>query len=824
MNTISLNGAWKMRRTDSDICYDVTVPSTVCSDLLANGLLEDPYYRDNEAAALQALRYDYEYSRSFCVPADLLKCDRVELVFYGLDTIADVFVNETHLFRADNMHRTWRIDAGNVLYEGENTIRILFTSPAEYAESLYRKNPIYKTSDTLHGFEQVRKSHCMYGWDWGPQLPDMGIFRKIELCGASNARISDCYVRQSHSENAVDLAIEAEAEQLGAHCSVLTAKAVLTAPDGTVVSTADTLNAGQRKTLCLHVDDPELWWPNGYGEHPLYSLCVTLSDDSGHTLDTRTMSIGLRTLTVKTDPDEWGEKFEFCVNGVSVFAMGANYIPEDSILTRITPERSQELLRQCVRANYNTIRVWGGGYFQDDAFYDACDRLGLLVWQDLLFACAVYEVTDDFAKNIVAETQDNIRRLRHHASIALWCGNNELEWGWSGWDMGFGNDPRRRADYIKQFEWILPQAARAVDPDRFYWVASPSSGGSFDDPNDQNRGDVHYWEVWHRLKPFTEYRKYYFRFCSEFGFQSFPNTKTIRTFALPEDCNIFSDIMECHQKNGSANGRILGYLADNFLYPASFDTLVYASQVLQAEAIRYGVEHWRAHRGRCMGSLYWQVNDCWPVASWSSLDYYNRWKPLHYYAKNFYAPLMLCAADENGIVTLSVCSEQMNCEPCTVHWELRGENDAVLESGSSNVTAAALSVTKAACINCTPYLANKHQRQTTYLAYYMETASGELPVNVLLFAKPKHFCFGDPDIRVSVKDCGDSFALTLHTDRMAKYVWLDSPDFDFILSDNCLDLLPGKATTVTLQKSDLSRSVTAQELAAVTVLSAYDIR
>ena len=282
-----------------------------------------------------------------------------------------------------------------------------------------------------------------------------------------------------------------------------------------------------KRALTFFVEEPKLWWPNGYGEHPLYHLEVELRQLDGTVLDRREMSIGLRTLRVNTEPDQWGSKFEFCVNGVSIFAMGANYIPEDSILSRIKPRRSEELLRQCVRANYNTIRVWGGGYFQDDSFYDACDRLGLLVWQDLLFACAVYELSDDFAKSIVAETQDNVRRLRHHPCIALWCGNNELEWGWSGWDMGFGNDPRRRADYIKQFEWLLPQTVKALDPDRFYWVASPSSGGSFDDPNDQNRGDVHYWDVWHRLKPFTEYRKFHFRFCSEFGFQSFPPVKTI---------------------------------------------------------------------------------------------------------------------------------------------------------------------------------------------------------------------------------------------------------------------------------------------------------
>lgn len=823
MYKMNLGGAWRMRKAGTDRYYEATVPGTVCTDLLANGLLEDPYYRDNEAAALQAMREDYEYSRSFTAEASDLQADALELVFYGLDTIADVYLNEEKILQADNMHRTWRVDVKNVLRAGENSLRVCFHSPVEYAEKRHRENPIYKTSDTVDGFEQVRKSHCMYGWDWGPQLPDMGMFRDVTLEFASTARLADCYVRQSHTPGVAEVTVCTELERLNDAEEVLTVCASLTGPDGRVWESCET-GADGKGTLRFHVEQPQLWWPNGYGEHPLYHLCVTLKSGDGTVLEQREMNIGLRTLTVKTDPDQWGSKFEFCVNGISVFAMGANYIPEDSILSRITLARSEELLRQCVRANYNTIRVWGGGYFQDDSFYDACDRLGLLVWQDLLFACAVYELTDDFAASIVAETRDNVRRLRHHASIALWCGNNELEWGWSGWDMGFGNDPHRRADYIKQFEWLLPQTVREIDPDRFYWVASPSSGGSFDDPNDQNRGDVHYWEVWHRLKPFTEYRKYHFRFCSEFGFQSFPPVKTIETFTLPEDRNVFSDIMECHQKNGTANGRILMYLADNFLYPARFDTLVYASQVLQAEAIRYGVEHWRANRGRCMGSLYWQVNDCWPVASWSSLDYYNRWKPLHYYAKNFYAPLMCSAADTDGKVQLRVCSEQLHRETVTVHWQLRGAEDVVLQQGQHALEAVPLGVTEADTVNCAPFLTERTQRQSVYLAYWMETASGCTPVSVLLFCKPKHFRFGKPRISLSVQECKNAFQLTLEADHMAKYVWLDSPDFDAIFSDNCVDLIPGKPVVLTVSKDDLSRQVTGEEVRNLEILSAYDIR
>ena len=314
----------------------------------------------------------------------------------------------------------------------------------------------------------------------------------------------------------------------------------------------------------------------------------------------------------------------------------------------MTPERTRKLLEQCRACNFNAIRVWGGGYYPDDFFFDICDELGLVVWQDFMFACANYRLTEEFEENIKAEFRDVIRRIRHHASLGLWCGNNEMEMFQAQGE--YEGTPRTRSDYIRMFEHILPEILRKEDPDTFYWPASPSSGGGFDEPNAPERGDVHYWDVWHGGLPFSDYRKRFFRYASEFGFQSFPCLKTVESFTLPEDRNIFSRVMEMHQRNEGANGKILQYLSQTFLYPASFDTLLYASQLLQAEAIRYGVEHWRRNRGRCMEAIYWQLNDIWPVASWSSIDYYGRWKALHYYAKRFFAPVMI-SCEETGETT-----------------------------------------------------------------------------------------------------------------------------------------------------------------------------
>ena len=816
MLTLDLGGAWRMRPADDPVFIPASVPGSVYADYLAAGRLEDPFWRDNEDAAYRLLEHDFLYERTFRPDEALLACAHLELVCEGLDTLCDVSLNGAPLFSADNMHRTYVADVKPRLVPGENRLTLLFHSPTRYCAEAYARQPIGGSTDAVPGFSYLRKAHCMFGWDWGPRLPDAGIWRPIYLRAWEDVRLEEVYVTQNHAPGRVDLDVRIRLQNSGPAAPV---SVTATAPDGTLM-TANGLCQDETH-LSLAIDQPELWWPHGYGSQPLYTLVVEVQE-GGQVADSRRLRVGLRTLTINRTPDDYGESFATCVNGVEVFAMGADYIPEDNLLSRVTPERTRRLLEDCVAANFNCVRVWGGGYYPDDWFYDACDELGLMVWQDVMFACALYDLTPAFARNVKAEMRDNVRRLRHHASLALWCANNEMEQLVERND--YGNTPKLTADYIRLYEYLEPELLREEDPQTFFWPSSPSSGGGFDDPNDQNRGDVHYWEVWHRLKPFTEYRKYHFRFCSEFGFQSFPSPKTIGAFTLPEDRNVFSDVMECHQKNGTANGRILMYLADNFLYPTRFETLVYASQVLQAEAIRYGVEHWRANRGRCMGSLYWQVNDCWPVASWSSLDYYNRWKPLHYYAKNFYAPLLCSAADAQGLVSLRVCSEQLRVQKCTVYWQLRGAQDAVLLEGQQTVDAQPLSVTPAGTVDCASWLTEKAQRQTVYLCYWMETEAGCTPVSVLLFCKPKHFRFAAPELSLSVQEQEDAFILTLAAEHMAKYVWLDSPDFDFILSDNCLDIVPGRPAVLILKKSDISRAVQADELKHLDTLCAYDIR
>lgn len=821
MKILSLNEGWKIRESNSQIYYGANVPAMVSTVLYENGCISDPYFGENEWETYEELRKDYEFTNTFEITEDMLNSHDLHLKCDGIDTVADIYINETHVISVDDMHRTFKIDLKDLVSLGINQIKIYFHSAIEHALALHKEEPYYSTSDTVDGFSLVRKAHCTYGWDWGPKLPDMGIWRDISIITCNYCKISDVYIKQDHSENKVGLDINLEIEKYLKDCNV-DLNINIKSPLGEII-TLSCENIKEKDTYHIDIANPLLWWCNGFGRQHLYEVSIDIKKDS-EVLESKFLKIGLRNLTVRREKDQWGETFEYSLNGVSIFAMGANYIPEDSMYSRTSKARTENLIKQCIKANYNCIRVWGGGYFCEDYFYDLCDQYGLIVWQDLLFACGVYRLRDSFVENVVQETIDNVKRLRHHASIGMWCGNNELEWGWSGWDMGFGDKLSDKADYIKLFEWILPETVKNIDPERFYWLASPSSGGSFDDPNDQNRGDVHYWDVWHRLKHFTEYRKYYFRFCSEFGFQAFPCIKTINSFTTEEDKNIFSRVMENHQKNGGANGKILYYLSSNFKYPTSFETLIYVSQILQAEAIRYGVEHWRSNRGRCMGSLYWQLNDCWPVASWSSIDYFNRWKLLHYYAKKFYAPLLLSALEEKGKVDFVISNETLNDAHCKVIWKIRDNDGNILKENSFNINVPKLSAVKGSSEDFQYISQDKIAVSTQYLEYTLYCDDELISNNTLLFARPKHFDFKAPNIKYQVKEEENNFLLTLTTDNYAKYVTVDCDDFDFILSDNCFDISKGETKAIEILKEDISINVTVEDFEKIKILSAYDIK
>ena len=786
MRARELNQNWTMRCVEDSQWQEARVPGTVYTDLLRNGNMEDPYWKDNEDAICSLMEKDYEYQCTF-QGEETEDLSNAFLRFEGLDTVADIYLNNVHVGNAESMHRTWEYPVKEVLSPGENTLKVVFHSPLKFIAQAYKKYGNIGNDDTYEGFMHLRKAHYMFGWDWGAHLPDAGIFRPVFLCSVSHGRIDSVYIRQCHEENKCTLKFEGDCirETPGEYQW----RVLVTAPDGQKYETA--LSAEGEGQLVI--EDPELWWPNGLGDQPLYQVEAQLLYE-GNVEDTWKKRIGLRTMTMQRKKDQYGESFAHEVNGKAFFAMGADYIPEEHLLGRRCEEKTRRLLEDCRLANFNVIRVWGGGFYPDDWFFDICDELGLVVWQDFMFACSVYELTPEFEANIRKEFADNIKRLRHHASLGLWCGNNEMEMFVD--ERCWVTKASEVRDYLFMYERIIPEVLREYDPETFYWPASPSSGGSFDNPNDPDRGDVHYWKVWHGNRPFSEYRKHFFRYASEFGFQALPSKKTIETFTDdPDDWNLFSYIMEKHQRNYGANGKIMNYMQQTYRYPGDFDTVIYASQLLQADAIRYGVEHFRRNRGRCMGAVYWQLNDCWPVISWSSIDYTGRWKALHYYAKRFFAPVMISCQEESWLtqeanmnrqhfqfeksIHLNVTNETLGDKEILVKWYVRNAAAEILREEQAMIQVPAQE---------SVWLPKEELPEIDVFTQYVSFEAWEngkcISEGTVIFSYPKYFRYENPELSCKV----EGNQITVSSPVYAKSVEILNEQENLVLSDNYFDL------------------------------------
>jgi len=797
-----LNDSWTM--LDGGSRYPCSVPCSAMQVLYREGVIPDPYYRENEWISTPVSERDFTFERTFVPGEDLLRADRVLLVFEGIDTLGRVFLNDTLLGETDNMHRTWEFSVKNLLLPGENRLRVELLSPLRYVREKQEKRPLTGSTETFPGYPHLRKAHCMFGWDWGPVLPDLGLWRDVRLQGITGGRIQGIRYTQEHRDGKVILSCKADLELLKPG---LSARLTLTSPSGETFSAP--LENG---CASVTVDRPELWWVRGLGGQPLYTCLVELAD--GDTvLDTHVRRIGLRTLTVSREKDRHGREFCFINNGIRVFAMGGNYIPEDQILPRITPERTRKLLEDCKDANFNFIRVWGGGFYPADSFYDWCDENGFMVWQDFMFACSAYVLAPEFEKTVRAEIRDNVRRLRNHPSLALWCGNNEIESAWIGW--GWPEDPEARNDYLRLFEDIIPGIVREEDPDTFYWPSSPSTGGGFDNPCGNEGGDMHYWDVWHNFKPIEAFRETLYRFCSEYGFESLPDMKTIRTFADESkgDFDLTGPVMEAHQKCSRGSEKVLYYLGQMVNYPYDFARLVYCSQLVQADSIRSDVEHMRRRRGICMGSAYWQINDSNPVISWSGIDYYGRWKALHYAARRFYAPLLIsCDDTDPARPVIAVTNDTREAASVRAVCRLRDHRARVLREYAADLTVPALSSVTCLKPDLAGEAATLEQRRTCYLEY--ELTENGVPVSggTSLFLRPKAFSFLPARIRVEVKEEESAFRLTLSADVYVKSVCLGLKTHDGVFSDNWFDIHGERPVAVTLPKTGDLAALSAEDL------------
>lgn len=799
----SLNGKWKMRNVSDDQWIPAEVPGSVFKDLFDNKQMPDPFFRDNEYKILELSKNDFEYKR--CFEIDSLSHKAIWLVCEGLDTLCDVYINNSLALRADNMHRTYRVDILPFLSVGNNEIRVYIHSATTYVLKKNEEKYLSSCADAVPGISHIRKAHSMFGWDWGPKLPDLGIWRSIYLETYDNGRIDDIYITQNHKSNHVELEIKASVT-FYQNCVF---RVSVESPNGELMQKE--CPAEKDMNFYINIENPQLWWVRQLGDQPLYDIIFELVGDS-EVFDTVKKRIGLRTLTVRREKDKWGETFEFVNNDVSFFSMGADFIPEDNLLSRRSPERAKKLIDACVDANFNTIRVWGGGYYPDDYFYDLCDEAGIVIWQDHLYACGAYDFTEEFKKNITLETIDNVKRLRHHACLGLWCGNNELELAWAnwGWAERFGKE--LRDSYINQFETYLPELMKKLDPNTSYIFSSPTSNGVQNNPDDENVGDMHYWEVWHGRKPFTDYRTLFPRFMSEFGLQSFPSLKTVESFTLPEDRNIFSYVMECHQKNGTGNEKILYYISHYFKYPKDLDSLLYVSQLIQAEGVRIGVEHWRRNRGRCMGALYWQLNDCWPVASWSGLDYYGRYKALHYFAKRFYAPVAISAVTENNAIKLYCANEMMQSHDCVINCRLLKYDGTVIFDKSVIAELQPLSAKEYYSLDLSQYLCSDEDKRNIYAEFELRENGEVISRGTEMFCPAKHIELKNPKITATVKQQNDIFYITLSAAAPAFFTELVLDGYDTVFSDDCFYISPDKPIIVSIKKGVIDAALTEKDI------------
>lgn len=788
------------------------VPGCVHTDLLRQGLIPDPHYRVNEKYEQWVGEKDWRYRMRFMADAALLSRKRIELVCEGLDTYAALFLNGKQILQTDNMFRTWRTDVKPFLLPGENTLEVYFRSV--FAENLpkWEAAPFRLTAYANNDQADVkinmysRKAGFHFGWDWGPRLITCGIWRPIRLEAWDTFRFEDLQIRQKllndrEAKLTAEYALEADRPQQ--------VKLALLLGERTLASRQVALTAGhQTVKVDFVIKHPRRWWTNGLGEPYLYTLTARVAPASASlkasTAQEKQQRIGLRSLRIVREKDQWGRSFYVELNGVPVFMKGANYIPQDNFQNRVTRSRYQQLLGSARDAHMNMLRIWGGGIYEEDAFYDLCDEYGILIWHDLMFACAMYPADAAFLENVRAEVRDNLRRLRNHPCIALWCGNNENQISWYGWGWRGTYPPEVQTLYEAQmhhlFDEVIPAEVDAIDPGRYYHPGSPNTGYN-DIP--YNEGDVHYWGVWHNQHPFAAYRENLGRFMSEYGFQSYPERATVEGFTLPEDRQLHSPVMLAHQRCMSderrdkeyGNRLIQHYMENDYRLPQDFNSYLYLSQVLQAEGVKQAIQAHRSAMPRCMGTLYWQIDDCWPVASWSSIDYHGRWKALHYFAREAFSTYLLAATEAEGAVAIRVVSDSLKPVDATLELQVMDFNGRSGFARTDPVQIAANSSRIYLTVSAADLLAGQ-DRSTTLLRLTLRLGSRVLAREISYFAPVKALQLPVTEVRSAVTPAPGGCRITLSSPVLAKNLCLQGADPEGFFSDNYFDLLPGESREV----------------------------
>jgi beta-mannosidase len=805
-SVLTLDHGWQFRQiipTPQDAesgWLPATVPGDVHLDLLANKKIEDPFYRDNESKLQWIENASWEYRDSFDVTPGLLARSNVDLVFDGLDAAAQVYLNGAQVLNPDDSFRVWRVPAKAQLHAGSNLLRIVFPSPIAAAQLVAAADP-WQSRTKVEPKTYIRKAAYEYGWDWGPRFVTSGIWRPVRIEAWDKARIADFAIRQCDVSKAVahiDAEVEIETSSSG--------PAQVSAQDSTAAGPATAsrlvaLHAGTNVIdIPIEIRQPKLWYPAGYGDQPLYEFTANVSI-AGQTADKRTAKAGLRSIVLDRHLDQWGRSFQLIVNGIPVFAKGADVIPFDSFPNRVTTADYRRILESARDANMNMIRHWGGGYYETDEFYQICDELGIMVWQDFMFGNDWQPGTYNFKLTIEAEAEDQVRRLRNHPSIVVWCGNNETEeaLGWAPRDkLPLEVKYQMWQDYLTEFSGILNRVVERLNAETPYWPSSPSS--DYEELSSKYQsGDAHLWDVWHGRVPFSTYETHNSRFVTEYGFQSFPEMRTIETFTRPEDrASIFTPVMLAHQKNNEGNAIIHDYLLKDYPEPKDFASFLYVSQVLQAEGIKIGAEHFRRSRPETMGSIFWQLNDCWPVASWSSIDYYGRWKALQYYARRFYAPILVSPHVEGGSVKVYIVSDKTAAQPATLRVRLMDFDGKVLLESNQNVSIDQLA-SKVYLDWPLARLAQSGAADTSRVFVVADLTSGNTHVsrNLTYLAPTKEVHLKPAQLTVETTGANGKYTIRITSPVLARDVYISLDSLDAKFSDNYFDLMPGETLEIT---------------------------
>jgi len=829
-SSVSLNQGWEFRQQgdagDPERKWRAAeVPGVVQTDLLRNKMIPDPFFRADEFSLQWIENASWEYRSTFEATPEILKRSHVELVFEGLDGPAQVYLNDKLVLTANNMFREWRADVKSQLTPGANRLRVVFPSPIAEAAKV-AAGDFWRQQTQTPEKSYLRKAAYEYGWDWGPRFVLSGIWRPVKLDLWDDAKISNVHVRQRDiSADLAHLVVETEitAAQAG--------KGKVSVEYGLGGKTASASREVELKAGENHIDvpidiaHPELWYPNGYGSQPLYTFRVNLQT-AGRGQDQQTVRTGLRSIVLRRDVDAWGRSFEFDVNGIPVFAKGADVIPFDSFPTRVTTADYRRILESAKAAHMNMIRHWGGGYYETDEFYTLCDELGIMIWQDFMFGNEWQPGTYAFKENVALEAEYQVKRLRDHPSIVLWCGNNETEASWE-WHRditrNLSQDTARRMwqDYLTLFSGVIARAVERYAPETPYWPSSPSADYE-DVSSSYQSGDYHNWAVWHGMLPFQGYEKIIPRFMTEYGFQSFPEMRTVEAFTIPEDrTSILTPVMLAHQKNTSGNAKIREYMLRDYPEPKDFASFLYASQVLQAEGIKVGTEHLRRNRPRTMGAIYWQLNDCWPVASWASIDYYGRWKALHYYARRFFNDLLVSPHQEGDSLAVYVVSDKTAPVSGELRLRIMTFDGTVVDERKQSVDVAALSSKVYLQIPATELLIAKGMDATKVFVSADLTVSGAVVSSNLIYLTPTVEIHLPPaPLKTELTKAGDSYRLKVTSPVLARSVYVSFGDVDAEVSDNYFDLLPGQSAEINL-KTSASEETLRKALQVISLVDAF---